>query len=79
MSSTNIGYPQWTSSDHTFPPPPRYDSNGKKVPIWDAVEVDIREDEKNSLEKQPSWKSWISKPISWSSMRKKPVGTLLCV
>ncbi|KFY51237.1 hypothetical protein V496_08896 [Pseudogymnoascus sp. VKM F-4515 (FW-2607)] len=48
-------------------PQPRYDSNGNKVPIWETIEVEIRKDEKNSLKKQYSWSSWISKTTSWGS------------
>ncbi|OBT67469.1 hypothetical protein VE03_03067 [Pseudogymnoascus sp. 23342-1-I1] len=48
-------------------PQPRHDSNGNKVPIWEAVEVEIRKDEKDSLKKQYSWDSWISKTTSWGS------------
>jgi hypothetical protein len=71
MSPTNIRYSKWKPSDHTFSPPPRYDSNGKKVPIWDTVEVDVREDEKNFLEKQSSWKYWISRASSWGNLEKQ--------
>ncbi|OBT46370.1 hypothetical protein VE00_02735 [Pseudogymnoascus sp. WSF 3629] len=46
---------------------PRYDSNGNKVPIWEAIEVELRKDEKNPLKKQSSWDSWISKTTSWAS------------
>jgi hypothetical protein len=59
---------------------PRFDSNGNKVPIWEAIEVEIRKDEKNPLKTQNSWGSWISKTTSWSSTtgesisRLRPVG-----
>jgi hypothetical protein len=46
---------------------PCYDSNGNKVPIWEAIEVELRKDEKNPLKKQSSWDSWISKATSWAS------------
>lgn len=46
---------------------PRYDSNGNKVPIWEAIEVELRKDDKNPLKKQSSWNSWISKTTSWAS------------
>ncbi|KFY83448.1 hypothetical protein V498_08068 [Pseudogymnoascus sp. VKM F-4517 (FW-2822)] len=48
-------------------PQPRYDSNGNKVPIWEAIEVEIRKDEKNPLKKQYSWGSLISKTTSWAT------------
>lgn len=48
-------------------PQPRYDSNGNKVPIWEAIEVEIRKDEKSPLKKQYSWGSLISKTTSWAS------------
>ena len=51
------------------PPSPRYDSNGNVVPIWEAIEVEILDDEKPSLKEQFSWKSWISKTTSWGSIR----------
>ncbi|OBT58286.1 hypothetical protein VE04_01473 [Pseudogymnoascus sp. 24MN13] len=46
---------------------PRYDSNGNKVPVWEAIEVELRKDDKNPLKKQSSWNSWISKTRSWAS------------
>jgi hypothetical protein len=55
-------------------PPPRYDSNGNKVPVWEVIDVEIRSDEKNSLKKQYSWKSWISKTTSWGSTRDEATG-----
>ncbi|KFY04786.1 hypothetical protein V491_09262 [Pseudogymnoascus sp. VKM F-3775] len=51
------------------PSQPRYDSNGNKVPKWEAIEVEICKDEKNSLKKQYSWGSWISRTTSWGSTR----------
>ncbi|KFY97127.1 hypothetical protein V498_02230 [Pseudogymnoascus sp. VKM F-4517 (FW-2822)] len=48
-------------------PQPRYDSNGNKVPIWEAIEVEIRKDGKNPLKKQYSWGSLISKTTSWAT------------
>ena len=55
---------------------PRYDSNGNKVPIWEAVEVEIRKDEKNHLKKQYSWGSLISKTTSWGSARDEATSRL---
>ncbi|KFY32827.1 hypothetical protein V495_08699 [Pseudogymnoascus sp. VKM F-4514 (FW-929)] len=53
---------------------PRFDSNGIKVPIWEAIEVEIRKDEKNPLKTQNSWGSWISKTTSWGSTTgRKPL------
>ncbi|KFY15096.1 hypothetical protein V492_02234 [Pseudogymnoascus sp. VKM F-4246] len=48
---------------------PRYDSKGNKVPVWEAIEVEIRKDEKDLLKKQNSWGSWISKTTSWGSSK----------
>ncbi|KFY33960.1 hypothetical protein V494_07177 [Pseudogymnoascus sp. VKM F-4513 (FW-928)] len=48
---------------------PRYDSKGNKVPVWEAIEVEIRKDEKDLLKKQNSWGSWISKKTSWGSSK----------
>lgn len=58
------------------PSQPRYDSNGNKVPIWEAIEVEICKDEKNSLKKQHSWGSWISRTTSWGSTRDDASGML---
>lgn len=55
---------------------PRYDSNGYKVPIWEAIEVEIRKDEKSPLKKQNSWSSWISKSTSWGSIKDESTGKL---
>ncbi|KFY30343.1 hypothetical protein V493_01977 [Pseudogymnoascus sp. VKM F-4281 (FW-2241)] len=56
------------------PPQPRYDSNGRKVPIWEAIDVEIRKDEKSQLKTQYSWGSWISKTTSWGTTKDEASG-----